>query len=135
LLACSRRTQNRILAQPIREVGLTKRGNQWHFGLKAYVGADSRTKLILAVVATLADRRVLPDLLAWPRGPGWGDQTYRCRRAVIRQHAPQARTSPAAAIFAKAWSTGRAQKEPDQVKDEGSDRAFDRGSQTSVRLC
>jgi transposase, IS5 family len=55
---------------PAARPRLTKRGNQWHFGLKAYVGADSRTKLILAVVATLADRRVLPDLLAWPRGPG-----------------------------------------------------------------
>jgi hypothetical protein len=29
----------------------TKKGNQWYFGMKAHIGADSKTKLIHSVVA------------------------------------------------------------------------------------
>src|SRR3954451_1449414 len=48
------------------EMHQTKKGNQWHFGMKAHIGVDSRTKLIHAAVATpanVADSTVLPDLL------------------------------------------------------------------------
>ena len=44
----------------------TRKGNQWYFGRKVHFGVDSRTKLIHAVVATLAnvaDSKVVPDLL------------------------------------------------------------------------
>jgi len=44
----------------------TKKGNQWHFGMKVHIGVDSRTKLVHSVAATAAkvhDRQVLPKLL------------------------------------------------------------------------
>ena len=44
----------------------TRKGKQRHFGMKAHVGVDSKTKLIHSVVATaanVADSTVLPELL------------------------------------------------------------------------
>ena len=76
------------------EMHQTRKGNQWHFGMTAHIGVDSRTKLIHAVVATpanVADSRVLPQLLHARETRVWGDQAYRGQHAVIRQHAPRAR--------------------------------------------
>ena len=76
------------------EMHQTKKGNQWYFGMKAHIGVDSRTKLIHSVVATaanVADATVLPDLLHGDETRVWGDQAYRGQRAVIREHAPNAR--------------------------------------------
>jgi IS5 family transposase len=75
------------------EMHQTKKGNQWYFGMKAYFGVDSRSKLIHAVVATpanVADSAVLPHLLHGKETRVWGDQAYRGQRAVIREHAPNA---------------------------------------------
>ncbi len=33
----------------------TKKGNQWYFGMKAHIGADSRSKLVHSIVATAAN--------------------------------------------------------------------------------
>lgn len=44
----------------------TKKGKRWDFGMKAYLGVDSRTKLIPTAVATpanIAGSTVLPELL------------------------------------------------------------------------
>jgi IS5 family transposase len=71
----------------------TRKGQQWYFGMKAHIGVDSKTKLIHAVVATAAnvhDAAVLPDLLHGEETRVWGDQAYRGKRAVIREHAPRA---------------------------------------------
>jgi IS5 family transposase len=71
----------------------TKKGNEWHFGMKAHVGVDSKTKVIHSVVATganVADCTVLPDLLHGEETRVWGDQSYRGQREVIREHAPNA---------------------------------------------
>jgi IS5 family transposase len=87
------------------EMHQTKKGNQWHFGMKAHFGVDSRTKLIHAVVATpanVAESTVLPELLHGQETRVWGDQAYRGQRAVIREHAPMARTPPTAATVAAA---------------------------------
>src|SRR3984893_11921802 len=76
------------------EMHQTKKGNQWYFGMKAHFGVDSRTKLIHAVVATpanVADSTMLPDLLHGQETRVWGDQADRGQRAVIREHAPNAR--------------------------------------------
>jgi IS5 family transposase len=48
------------------EMHQTKKGNEWHFGMKAHIGVDSRHKLIHSVAATAAnvhDSHLLPDLL------------------------------------------------------------------------
>ncbi len=71
-----------------------RKGNQQHFGMKAHIGVDSRTKVIHAVIATaanVADATVLPDLLHGDETRVWDDQAYRGQREVIREHAPNAR--------------------------------------------
>jgi IS5 family transposase len=76
------------------EMHQTKKGNQWHFGMKAHVGVDSKTKMIHTVVATaanVADATVLPELLHGEERRVWGDQAYRGQREVIQQVARQAK--------------------------------------------
>jgi IS5 family transposase len=76
------------------EMHQTKKGNQWHFGMKAHVGVDSKTKMIHTVVATaanVADATVLPQLLHGEETRVWGDQAYRGQTAVIQESAPQAK--------------------------------------------
>jgi IS5 family transposase len=71
----------------------TKKGNQWYFGMKAHIGVDSKTKVIHAVVATaanVADSTILPDLLHGEETRVWGDQAYKGKTEVIREHAPNA---------------------------------------------
>jgi hypothetical protein len=74
------------------EMHQNKKDNQWYFGMKAYLGVDSRSKLIHAVVATHAnftDSTVLPDLLhgketrVWVirlSPPAHGDPAARSKR-------------------------------------------------------
>lgn len=72
----------------------TQKSGQWHFGMKAHMGVDSKTKIIHAVVATaanVADSEVLPDLLHGSETRVWGDQAYRGQTEVIKRHAPKAR--------------------------------------------
>ena len=77
------------------EMHQTKKGNQWYFGMKAHIGVDSQTKLIHSVAATAAnvhDSQVLPKLLHGQETRVWGDSAYSGQRAVIRQHAPKAKS-------------------------------------------
>jgi IS5 family transposase len=76
------------------EMHQTRKGNEWHFGMKAHVGVDSQTKLIHSVAATPAnvhDSQVLPDLLHGEETRVWGDSAYAGQTEVIRQHAPKAK--------------------------------------------
>jgi IS5 family transposase len=76
------------------EMRQTKKGNEWHFGMKAHIGVDSRTKLIHSVVATPAnvhDSQALPRLLHGDETRVWGDAAYTGQRDVIRKYAPLAR--------------------------------------------
>lgn len=72
----------------------TKKGNQWHFGMKAHIGVDSRTKLIHAVVATAAnvhDSQVLGDLLHGEETRVWGDSAYTGQGDAMAAVAPKAK--------------------------------------------
>lgn len=72
----------------------TRKENQWFFGMKAHIGVDSRTKLIHSVVATAAnihDSRALEHLLHSDETHVYGDSTYRGKKDVIQEHAPDAR--------------------------------------------
>jgi IS5 family transposase len=69
------------------EMHQTRKGQQWYFGMKAHVGADSRSKLIHSVVAmaaNAADATMLPHLLHGEETRVWGDQAYRGQRAVLQ---------------------------------------------------
>lgn len=73
------------------EMHQTKKGNQWYFGMKAHLGVDSAEKLIHAVAATPAnvhDGEIIGDLLHGEETRVWGDQAYRGKIDIIRQHAP-----------------------------------------------
>ncbi len=76
------------------EMRSTKKGNQWHFGMKAHIGTDSKTKLIHTVVATAAnvhDSQVLEDLLHGQETRVWGDSAYASQGEAIRKRAPNAK--------------------------------------------
>ncbi len=76
------------------EMHQTKKGNTWHFGMKAHIGVDSRSKLIHTLVTTAAnvhDSKVLPKLLHGSETRVWGDSAYVGQREAIRAKAPRAR--------------------------------------------
>jgi IS5 family transposase len=80
----------------------TKKGNQWHFGMKAHIGVDAESGLVHTVIGTAANvndvtqagallhgqedcrlrRRRLPA--AWTSARG-------CRSGLVRGHAPGTR--------------------------------------------
>jgi IS5 family transposase len=47
------------------DMSQTRKVNQWYFGMKAHIGVDSKTKIILGwrPPANVADCHLLPDLL------------------------------------------------------------------------
>ncbi len=75
------------------EMHQTRKGNQWHFGMKAHVGVDAETRLVHTVEATaanVADSKVLSELLHGEETAVWGDQAYQGQQAVLAEHAPKA---------------------------------------------
>ncbi|GAC1455907.1 MAG: IS5-like element ISPssy family transposase [Vulcanimicrobiaceae bacterium] len=75
------------------EMHQTMKGNEWHFGMKAHIGVDSKERIVHSVVATPAnthDSRVLSELLHGDETRVWGDSAYRGQTAVIRSRAPHA---------------------------------------------
>lgn len=76
------------------EMGSTRKGQKWGFGMKAHIGVDFATKLIHHVVATpgnAADGPVIGQLLHGAERSVWGDKAYAYRGREIRQAAPHAR--------------------------------------------
>ncbi len=76
------------------EMHQTKKGNDWHFGMKAHVGVDRKTKLIHSVAATpanVADGNMVEQLLHGGETHVWGDAAYAGRTERIQKRAPKAR--------------------------------------------
>lgn len=76
------------------EMHQTMKGNQWFFGMKAHIGADSCTRLVHSIVATAAnvhDSRVVADLLHGNETRVYGDSAYVGKGEAIRQKSPRAR--------------------------------------------
>lgn len=76
------------------EMGSTRKGKKWGFGMKAHVGVDRKTKLIHTVVATagnVADGPMIGRLLHGQERAVWGDKAYVGQRTAIRRAAPRAR--------------------------------------------
>lgn len=75
------------------EMHQTMKGHEWHFGMKAHIGVDSRLKIVHSFAATPAnvhDSHLLPELLHGDETRVWGDAAYRGKTALIRAHAPHA---------------------------------------------
>ena len=60
------------------EMKQTKKGNQWHFGMKLHVGTDRRGLVhsLTATHAATSDISQLPHLLHGEETTLWGDQAY-----------------------------------------------------------
>jgi IS5 family transposase len=92
IIAAPSSTKNKDRARD-PEMHQTKKGNQWHFGMKAHIGVDSAEKIIHAAAATPAnvhDGDVIGDLLHGAETRVWGDRAYQGKRQAIREHAPKA---------------------------------------------
>lgn len=72
----------------------TRKGQQWHFGMKLHIGVDSRSGLAHSAVVTAAnvhDKHPLPDLLHGNEQRVYGDSAYASQKALIGSKAPRAR--------------------------------------------
>ncbi len=74
------------------EMHQTKKGNQWYFGMKAYIGVDSKVKTVHSVTATPANVNdsLTIGLLHGDETRVWGDSAYQGQREAIIKAAPQA---------------------------------------------
>mgnify|MGYP002778568592 CR=1 FL=1 len=76
------------------EMGSTRKGKKWGYGMKAHIGVDRKTKLIHHVVATagnVADGPMIDQLLHGQELAVWGDKAYVGQRSAIRRVAPRAK--------------------------------------------
>jgi len=83
LIAAPPSTKNRDQARD-PEMHQTKKGNQWHFGMKAHTGTDEGSGVVLTVVATAAnvhDSTVLGELLHGGEDALIADSAYQSQEA------------------------------------------------------
>jgi IS5 family transposase len=78
------------------EMHQVKKGNQWHFGMKVHVGADSQTGLIHSAAVTAAnvhDSQQVGHLLHGNETRFYGDSAYRgkAQRQRFKEIAPKAK--------------------------------------------
>lgn len=76
------------------EMHQTRKGQQWHFGMKMHIGVDSRTGLAHSAVVTAAnvhDKHPLPDLLHGNEQRVYGDSAYASQKELIESKAPRAK--------------------------------------------
>ena len=62
------------------EMHQTKKGNQWHFGMKAHIGVDAATGLahsLATTAANVSDVTQAHRLLHGGESSAWGDSGYR----------------------------------------------------------
>ena len=74
----------------------SKKGNQWYFGMKLHIGADSKTGLVHSASVTAGnvhDSQELPSLLHGEETRLYGDSAYRGEKQKerLKELAPKAR--------------------------------------------
>ncbi|WP_019655382.1 IS5 family transposase [Variovorax atrisoli] len=70
------------------EMHQTKKGNQWHFGMKAHIGVDADSGLVHTVATTAAneaDVEQVSDLLHGKENAVWADSGYRGAQSRVKQ--------------------------------------------------
>jgi transposase, IS5 family len=95
LIAAPPSTKNRDKTRD-PEMHQTKKGNQWHFGMKVHIGVDSKSGLIHSASVTPAnvhDKHEVPNLLHGNETRFYGDSAYRGQeqRERLKQLAPKAK--------------------------------------------
>ncbi len=78
------------------EMHQVKKGNQWHFGMKVHIGADSKTGLIhnvTVIAANVHDSQQVDHLLHGNETRFYGDSVYRgkAQRERLKDLAPHAK--------------------------------------------
>jgi IS5 family transposase len=76
------------------EMHQTRKGKQWHFGMKLHIAVDKDTGLTHSAVVTAAnvhDKHPLPDLLHGREEEVYGDSAYASQKALIESKAPNAK--------------------------------------------
>jgi IS5 family transposase len=76
------------------EMHQTRKGQQWHFGMKLHIGVDSQTGLAHSAMVTPAnmhDKHPLPDLLHGYEQRMYGDSAYASQKELIASKAPRAK--------------------------------------------
>ena len=78
------------------EMHQTKKGNDWHFGMKVHIGVDSQTGLVHSASVTAAnvhDSQQVPHLLHGEETRLYGDSAYRgqAQREQLQALAPRAK--------------------------------------------
>ena len=95
LIAAPPSTKNRDQSRD-PEMHQSKKGNEWHFGMKLHIGVDSQSGLVHSASVTAGnvhDSQELPNLLRGDETRLYGDSAYRGekQRERLRQIAPRAR--------------------------------------------
>lgn len=95
LIAAPPLTKNREKARD-PQMHQTKKGNEWHFGMKLHIGADSRLGLVHSASVTAAnvhDSHEVPNLLHGEETRFYGDSAYRgqAQRERLKELAPKAK--------------------------------------------
>jgi IS5 family transposase len=78
------------------EMHQTKKGNEWHFGMKLHIGTDSQTGMVHSASVTAAnvhDSHQVPNLLHGEETRFYGDSAYRGQeqRKRLKAIAPKAK--------------------------------------------
>ena len=78
------------------EMHQVKKANEWHFGMKLHIGADSKTGLVHSASVTAAnvhDSHQVPNLLHGRETRLYGDSAYRgkAQRERLKEIAPKAK--------------------------------------------
>jgi IS5 family transposase len=71
------------------EMHQTKKGNQWHFGMKAHIGVDADSGLVHTVTTTAAneaDVEQVGDLLHGKEDVVWADSGYRGAQSRVKRN-------------------------------------------------
>jgi len=95
LIAAPPSTKNRDQSRD-PEMHQSKKGNEWHFGMKVHIGADSQTGLVHSASVTAGnvhDSQELPNLLHGRETRLYGDSAYRGekQRERLKEIAPRAK--------------------------------------------
>ena len=75
------------------EMHQARKGQQWHFGAMAHIGADNKVEGVHSVITTAtgaADKHMLPDLLDGKEEKMLGDSGYQGQSEAIHEAAPDA---------------------------------------------
>jgi IS5 family transposase len=76
------------------EMHQTRKGSQWHFGMKVHIGVDSKSGLVHSTSVTPAnvhDSQELPNLLHGNETRLYGDSAYTGQQDVLKEIAPKAK--------------------------------------------